>query len=397
MPPVQPSIANRLGAPLDRARTRYVGSPLHRFLHWWGGELAGMLPLRWRTLFAEGHARVLYASVGNVLELRVEEAGREVLLDSIPFDVDADMPARIDAKLGPNRVERPRWLLLPPGQVLRRQMSLPAAATERLREVVAHELDRQTPFRADQVAYDCRVLSVDAASKIAQVELLVLPKDKLDAALAPLGVLATRLSGVDARDAAGKSLRCNLLPPERRQPIDRGKLWLNMGLAAVALIALLFALNQMLDNRRNALERLEAEVAARHQQARLVGALAKQLEEASAGANFLAQTRATKPPMLAVLADVSARIPDNTYLERFSEQDGQIYLTGLSSDAAGLVAKLQASKLLRSPALSGSVQPDALTKRDRFTLVADLAGTRKAQSSSNGSSSNGAANASFPP
>ena len=75
-----------------------------------------------------------------------------------------------------------------------------------------------------------------------------------------------------------------------------------MGLAAVALIALLFALNQMLDNRRNALERLEAEVAARHQQARLVGALAKQLEEASAGANFLAQTRATKPPMLATSA-----------------------------------------------------------------------------------------------
>jgi len=83
--------------------------------------------------------------------------------------------------------------------------------------------------------------------------------------------------------------------------------------------------------------------------------------------------------MLAVLADISARIPDNTWLERFTEQDGQIYLTGLSSDAAGLVAKLQASPLLRSPALSGSVQPDAQYKRDRFTLAATLASTLDAR------------------
>lgn len=387
------SIADRLGAPLDRARTRYAGSRLQRFLRWWGGELASMLPTRWRVLFAEGHARVLYANIATALELRIEEAGRETLLASVPLDADADIAARIDAALGPNRVERPRWLLLPGGQVLRRQISLPAAATDRLREVVAHELDRQTPFRADQVAYDCRVLSIDAANKIAQVELLVLPKDKLDAALAPLGPLATRLSGVDARDAEGRPLGCNLLPLERRQPIDRRRLWLNLGLVVVALVALLFALNQMLDNRSNAVERLESAVAARHEQARLVGTLAKQLEEASAGANFLAQTRAAKPPMLAVLADISARIPDNTWLERFSEQDGQIYLTGQSTDAAGLVAKLQASKLLRSPALSGSVQPDALTKRDRFTLVAELAGSPGKGPSPNGSSSNGAANA----
>ncbi len=371
------SIVDRLGAPLDRARVRYAGSPLRRFLRWWGGELAGMLPTRWRALFAEGQARVLYANVGSALELRVEEAGRDMLLASIPLDADADMSARVDAALGANRVERPRWLLLPGGQVLRRQIPLPAAATERLREVVAHELDRQTPFRADQVAYDCRVLSVDAASKIAQVELLVLPKDKLEAALAPLGALSARLSGVDARDAESRPLGCNLLPPERRQPIDRRQLWMTLGLAAIALVALLFALNQTLDNRHNAVVHLEAEVAARHAQARLVGALAKQLEEASGGANFLVQARAAKPPMLAVLADVSARIPDNTWLERFSEQEGQIYLTGLSSDAAGLVAKLQASKLLRSPALSGSVQPDALSKRDRFTLAADLVGTAK--------------------
>ncbi len=368
-------IANRLSAPLDRARSRYARSPVQQFLRWWSGELVSTMPASWRSLFAEAQARVLYVVAPDTLELRLEEAGRETLLASIPLDADADLSARIDAALGANRVERPRWLLLPGGQVLRRRFALPAAATERLREVVAHELDRQTPFRADQVAYDCRVLGIDAASKMAQVELLVLTRERLDAALAPFGSLADRLSGVDARDAQGQALHCNLLPPERRQGRDRRALWLHLGLAAIALIALLFALNQMLDNRREAMAKLEAQVDVRHRQARLVGALSKELDQASEGANFLNNTRAEKPPMLAVLADITARVPDTTYIERFSEQEGQIYLTGLSADAAGLVAKLQASKLLSSPALSGSVQPDALSKRDRFTLVAELVGT----------------------
>ncbi len=394
MPATTQSIADRLSAPLERARQRYARSPAQQFLRWWGGELAGLMPASWRALFAAGQARVLYVAAADALELRLEEAGRDRLLTRIPSGSDAELSSRVDAALGPNRVERPRWLLLPGGQVLRRRITLPAAATERLREVVAHELDRQTPFRADQVTYDCHVVSVDANSKMAQVELLVLTRDRLEAALAPLGALANRLSGVDALDAEGQPLHCNLLPPERRQLPDRRMLWMHLGLAAIGLIALLLALTTMLDNRRAALTQLETEVAARQAQKRAVDVLAKQLEQAAEGANFLARTRAEKPPMLAVLADISARIPNNTSLERFSEQEGQIYLTGLSMGATGLVAKLQPSKLLREPALSGSVQPDsAVTGRDRFTLVAALATPAAAAAARNGSPDNGAAHA----
>lgn len=371
------SIADRLIAPLGRARVRYARSPLSVFLRWWGGELAALLPVSWRALFAEGQSRVLYVTTTQAMELRLEEAGSAVSLASYPIDLataaDATLGAQVNAALGPRRVDRPRWLLLSDGQVLRRRISLPAAATERLRDVVVHEIDRQTPFRADQVAFDCRVLEVDAASNMAQVELLVMPKDRLEVALARLGSLAEHLTGVDVCDVGGHALFCNLLPPERRQPRDRRALWLHLGLAAIAAIALLFALMQMLDNRSAALARLESEVALRHEQARLVGALEKQLDDVTAGANFLVRTRAEKPPMLAVLADVSERIPDDTWLERFSQQDRQIYLTGLSTDAASLVVKLQPSKLLHSPALSGSVQPDPANKKDRFTLVAELA------------------------
>ena len=368
----------RLAAPLGRLHSRYAQSPLPRFLRWWGGELSALLPARWRAVFAAGNARVLYAVGVGTLELRLEEGARETLLTSLPLtdaagDPDPRLSAAVDAALGEARSERERWLLLPGGQVLRRRFGLPAAATERLREVMRHELDRQTPFRAEQVSYDCRVLAIDPLSKQAQVELLVLPRDKLDAALVPLGALADDLTGVDARDADGRPLRANLLPPEQRRPRSLRVLWINAGLFVVALVALLFGLAHALENRRMALHTLQTTVNARHHEARLVSTLDKQLQQAVEGAGFLARARAAKPPMLAVLADLSQRLPDNTWIERFSQADKQVFLTGTSAEATALVQRLQGSPLLHAPALSGSVQPDPASHRDRFTLTAELA------------------------
>lgn len=370
--------ATRFAAPLGRLQSRYAHSPLPRFLRWWGGELAALLPARWRAVFAAGNARVLYEAGVGTLEVRLEEGSRETLLASLPFvdaagNPDARLAAAVDAALGDARSERERWLLLPGGQVLRRRFPLPAAASEHLREVMRHELDRQTPFRPEQVSYDCRVLAIDPLSKQAQVELLVLPMDKLDAALAPLGALAGGLSGVDARDADGRPLHANLLPPERRRPRSLRVLAINAGLLAVALIALLFGLAHTLDNRRVALQQLQATVDARRDEARLVGALSTQLRQAVEGAGFLARARAARPPMLAVLADLSQRLPNSTWIERFSQNGKQIFLTGTSTEATALVQRLQGSPWLRTPALSGSVQPDAATGRDRFTLTAELA------------------------
>lgn len=387
----QPTTAtpNRRSADwLAQVRARFSGSAVQQFLAWWGGELLGMLPSAWRALLTRARARVLFVPVADGIELRYEEGGTPHAVAVLPLPASGEQAAiavpapgaRVDALLGPDRKDRARWLQLPAGQVLCRRIGLPAAASERLRTVVLHEIDRQTPFRADQVSFDCRVVAVDQATHVAQVDLLVLPRDRLDAALAALGPLAAGLSGVDALAADGTSLRCNLLPVERRKPTDRRNLWIDLALATVAFLALGFALVHALDNRRAQIDRLQTQVDALRRQARQVTALDKQLDAALTGANFLATHRAAQPPMLAVLADVSQRIPDNTFLERFSQQDSQIYLTGLSTDAASLVAKLQDSPLLRAPALTGSVQPDAAAKRDRFTLVATLQAARADQS-----------------
>jgi general secretion pathway protein L len=110
-------------------------------------------------------------------------------------------------------------------------------------------------------------------------------------------------------------------------------------------------------------------------QARQARKLRNELDTSVTAANFLAERRAQQPTMLELLDDLTRRIPDNTSLDRLSINEGQVELVGQSQQAPALVALLQQSALLKTPALAGAVQADPRTGRDRFTLTATVAGS----------------------
>lgn len=357
-------------APLRRLSTRYAESPLPRFLQWWGGELRALLPARWRDLMAGEAAQLRLQLHADGLDLAVARDGLVRQLERLPATPPAELPAALAAALDERQQALPRVLQLPSAQVLRRSLTLPVAALENLRAVVGFEMDRQTPFKPDQVYYDCRVRRRDTGARQASVELVLVPRTVLDRQLAGLGPVAASLSAVDTVDADGQPLGVNLLPAERRLRRANRRLWLNLGLAAAALLLVWLAAWKSLDNRREAVAGLEAVVDQRRAEARQVNQLREALTDAVEGANFLAVQRDRQPLMVVLLAELTGLLPDDTYLERFSFDDGQLNLTGQSSQAAQLVSLLQASERLRNPALAGSIQPDARTGKDRFTVTA---------------------------
>ena len=265
-----------------------------------------------------------------------------------------------------------RWLLLPVAQVLRRVLPLPAAAEPRLREVLAFELDRQTPFTADQVTYQGRVLSRDPATQQMQVELWVLPRSRLDAELRALGPFGEGLAGIDVVAPDGTRHGLDLLPVSGQVRRMDAAARLNAALAAVAVVCLFGALAMALHNRGVRLEAFKREVAAANDAARQARIVRNQLETSAAAANFLATRRAEAPTMLEVLDDLTRRIPDDTSLDKLAINDGKLVVVGQSRAAPALVGLLQESPGLRSPALSGAVQADPRTGRDRFTLTAQV-------------------------
>ncbi|HVR81434.1 MAG TPA: PilN domain-containing protein [Luteimonas sp.] len=342
------------------------------FFAWWRSALASWLPARWRALFGMSSDRLLLTPVAGELRLRLARGTEIRDLAQVPTSDLASSGDPLASLFGPSLVDLPRWLVLPASSSLRRRLLLPAAAADRLRDVLGFEIERQTPFAAADVVFDATVGRRRPDGQL-EVELLTVPKTGFEAAIAELGGLADSLAGVDVADAAGVPLGVNLLLPSRRyRAVDPWRTW-NWALAAVAVLALAIGLWQMLENRRMAADQLQQEVASRSAAARRVAIQRQQLNDVVQGAAFLDRTRHGRPTMVEILDELSRRLPDNTYLEKLAVEDNRLLLIGLSTEASALVARLEGSPLWRSPALTGALQPDPRTHRDRFTLTAELA------------------------
>lgn len=340
------------------------------FLSWWGRTLATWLPHRWRAALGLTRDRLLLKPQGDELHLQWQDIDGLRDLAWLPLPLETE---DLDRVLGKRLAELPRWLLLPADSVLRRPLVLPAAAADRLRDVVRFEIDRQTPFSAEAVRYDARIRQRREDGQL-EVDLVAIPRARFDAALEPLGGLAAALMGVDVAAADGLPLGVNLLPDGERRLRQAPMRGWHLALAALSLLALLFGAWRILDNRRAAADAFQANLQARVDQARKVGAQRQQLVDLVEGMNALESARAQRPTAIEVLDELSRRLPDSTYLEKMSIEGDQLVLIGLSSEASSLIAKLQGSPLWRSPALSGALQPDPASRRDRFTLTAQLSG-----------------------
>jgi general secretion pathway protein L len=355
-----------------RLRIAYAASPLSRFLAWWGRELARLLPARARALLAERRDEVLLGLDGDALWL--ERRGRRVLArQRLERAGDgADLRSAIAAATRDDE-QPPRVLLaLPAARVLRRPLSLPAAAEPNLRQVLAFEMDRQTPFRADQVYYDCRVAGRDEATRTLAVELAAVPRAALDPDLAALAELGVALDGVDVGGAHGRAEGFNLLPAERRAV--RRNVWLriNLALGAAVLVLLGVVMAQSVANREKGLESLREETTARRDAAREVAALRNELKTAVEGANFLAERRRARPAISDLMLDATERLGNDTWLQRLSLNGDQLQLQGQSREAAGLITILQQSPMMEAPALQGAITPDARSGKEQFLIQAKV-------------------------
>ena len=355
---------------LARFRLAYERSWLKRFLAWWARELGALVPARVRDLLVERRdALVVRIDDEAILVRRASEPVdfERAIARSEPEDAQRDALERELTRAE----ERPDVVFcLAPRHVLRRTLTLPLAAEENLRQVLSFEMDRQTPFRADQVYYDHRILARDVAAKQLTVELAIVPRAHADAARAPLTALMVPINALDACGPAGP-LGFNLLPPEQRA--SRPNVWLrvNAALALVVLGLLGLVMARSLANREAALESLREAAEVQSRDAKSVAQLRTTLSDAIEGANFLTERKRERPPVVDVLLDVTRRLPPDTWLQRFSMNQGQVQLQGQSREASALIGLLQKSPVLEGPALQGAITPDARTNKEQFLIAAN--------------------------
>jgi general secretion pathway protein L len=353
----------------ERVRRQWRASPLPAFLAWWGGELRALLPVRWRSWFADGADWYLLQVDGDSWSLRRRGHAESLAQWNEAVEV---MPARAFA-MALQQVDREDLrvaLLLPAVQVLRRSLSLPLAARDNLHQVVGFEMDRQTPFGVAQVYYAVRELQATAPAGRCQVELVAAARAGVDPLLARLRAQGIAVDAVDVA-VADDRLGVNLLPPEQRPRRVHPRRRLNLILAAGVVLLLLLVGLEWRHNREAALAAMQAEVAAMRGDAAQVASLRQQLQDNAGAAGFLAQRKKDTVGMLELLRDATARLPQGTWLERFSvDNTGQIGMQGQSQQAAKLLDALKDSSVITDAGFQGSIQPDASTGKERFYLTA---------------------------
>jgi general secretion pathway protein L len=362
---------------VDRLRRAWRTSPLPVFFGWWGGELRGLLPPHWRNWLRSGADWHLLQCTGT--QWTLHRAGRGEVLVRLDDSAEASV---IDAGAGQaalnavlrkiDREDLRLALLLPSATVLRRTLLLPLAARDNLQQVMAFEMDRQTPFSVAQVYYAVRELPGPAAAGRFNAELVAVTRGTLDPLLLRLRALGVSIDAVDL--AAGNDrLGVNLLPPEQTPRHVRPRRRLNLALAAACVLLLVLLLSQWLHNRQAVLTQMQTEVEDMRGEAQQVASLRQQLQDNAGAAGFLVQRKKNTIAMLSLLQDATARLPDSAWLERFSvDNTGQIGMQGQSLQATKLLDVLKDSALITQASFQGSIQPDPSTGKERFYLTAQL-------------------------
>lgn len=331
-----------------------LARPLGPAWRWWTAELAALLPRRLATL---GRTRPVVATVGGqwfTIPTRID-AGRDAALARLPLPLSTDIHL-------PHLAGRPAELRIDPASALRTVWRLPAAAAENLRQVIAFEMDRETPFRAEDVRFDARIVGHEG--RHIRVDLLIVPNIVAQPAMAAagrLGLKVLRLT-VDGPDAAAFDLRTAEERPARRRP---SPLLLGLtGALAAAVLAAPPALNLW------HAARLDALVAPVQQRADIALRMRDELERRSGAAASLDGLKRQTVPAVALVAELSARLPDGVWLDQLRIAQGEVRLGGYAPNAAALIALLEDSPLLTRVRFETGVTQDPLRRRERFQIVA---------------------------
>lgn len=382
--------ASSASARFQRAAGRRAG--LAAFWRWWLSELAPLVPRTTRAAVRRRRMRPVLAFEGDAVTpwVPVARAG-EIVMEpgpQIPLSGDgvaAAGRAALDSLAGTaagGGAGAPRVVIALSGrQTLRRTLTLPGALEENLRQALAYDLDRHTPFKADELYFDAAIVGRDAARGELRVDLAAARRSAVDQALQTVEGWGGHVVAVvpDVPQAAGAS-RLNLLPDDRRPASGSWRRWQVVAPVALLLAVALVGLALPVWQKREYAIALGRQVDAARTQAAVSEGLRGELERLSGEYNFALERKYAFPPTIQVLDEVTKLLPDDTWLtqmelktsSRGKDTQRELMLRGESGNAGRLITLFEESKVFaqaapRSP--TTKIQPGP---GEIFDLVAQV-------------------------
>lgn len=349
---------------------------LKRFFRWWGGELAFLVPRAVTRFLSMHRARLAFTAANGGFEVglhRDAEPERPAFLRHLEIgDVEALQQLR---QQYPELETAEVVLYLTDAQMLARRLYLPEATLENLQQVVGFELDRYTPFTAEQVYYSVTPLGKTGVGQV-EVLLTVGPRPLLDELIGQLHALGVIPARIESRRLQMGSPQLtgeyNLLPDQYRPQTNRVAQIVNWSLNSLLFLLLLAVLGVPVWEESRQVDELKAQLKAIDKDTRLVEAQQREIEAIQIRTQRLIDIRAQTPNPLMVLGELTHLLKDDTWLTNFQLNDKHLQIQGQSPTASALISLLEESPYFSKASFVSPLTQDKTTGLERFQITLDV-------------------------
>lgn len=365
-------MAIAINSTLENFRFRFVNGPAGQFFQWWADELGKLMPAQFRARMQYARRRLLVQVGDGEIALSINDTETIQSLDIFTSGQDPQLQQQHVRELLQQHelTETSRDLLLSEADVLRTEVTMPLAAEANLRQALAYEMDRHTPFQAEDVFYCWKILSRDRESGQLHIELFVSPRQPLETQIEILKRLGLEPSGIDVKGPDGL-MGINLLPPAMRHRVVNRQARINWAIAAVTVVLLVIVMAQSMWLRDHQIQKVEAAIEDVRAEAMVVQQIRKQIDDASEAAGFLQSHKIQNGYKVEVIAELTRILPEDTYLDRLSVHAETTQMQGKSDNAQALIELVNDSPFFENASFRGPTRLDNRSGKEIFDLSAD--------------------------
>ncbi len=377
-----------------------INLDIKKFFRWWLRELEFVVPEKIRQLVSETPGFIVVRPEGSQLALTyvhnardgVQAANRSGAIVTEPLAILERNAAGIALykalRAKDERLAKADLIVrLTAEQAIQRELSLPDAVKENLSQVVAYELDRYTPFKAEQVYFAVKPLQGEHEPGQIRVMLVLTPRETLDALYEDIQAMGMSPLFVDyeatPNDLEQRYDGYNLLPERLREKTANTPRLIYTALIAAVFLLLGAMLVMPVWFEYLTVNTLQEKIDAIEKDAKEVKALQLEIDAMIDETRLLIAEKNAAPAVVDMLNTLSGLMKDDTWLAYLQYSDGHLQIQGESPAASALIGVLEDSALFANARFVSPVTQDKLSKQERFQITVDVtsAGVPKAAQS----------------
>jgi general secretion pathway protein L len=347
-----------------------------RFLRWWRKELGFLVPEKIKRLVNDRQGYIIVSPVHTHLQLGYYLNGQFEVLAELERNEAGAAKLKVLFEKNEPLSKATVILRLREEDALHRELVLPAAAKENLHQVVAYELDKYTPFKAEQVYFTVKLLDGNNEPGLLKAVLVLTTRELLDGLYEDtknLGLLPTQADYQGFPNPLDDTYGTYNLLPDRLMPkAATAPRLIHSGLWGGVVILLLTALVLPVVLQYQSVQALAEKVKVIEKDAKKIKSLQQEVDAVINETQKLLDEKRARPTVVNMLNELSQLIKDDTFLAYLQYSDGHLQVQGESPAASNLIGVLEASDLFNNARFVSPVTQNTVSKLERFQITVDV-------------------------